>query len=246
MPLIACFCVHVLIFVLAILRVTPFTCPAESRRHHAVVLVAMLSYVCCLQGAQGSQAQVIVSTISGASSQETQNISNTLQQSVNSGQFANSLRQSGAQLSVCRLLKPFEYKQPYSRACPKMITRRLDSNLAHGPKSLLCIIVTDLNRPAGLNVNGVSLGGSSPSSSPAAQSPPAESPGSPPTQAPAQPPAASPSPALPQPPSPQTSGASASGSSAPPSGGGGSGGLGLGAIIGIAVGAAAAIILAGM
>ena len=71
-----------------------------------------LSVVHCLQGAQGSQAQVIVSTISGASSQEVQNISNTLQQSVNSGQFANSLRQSGAQTPTSLLHKPLACKQP--------------------------------------------------------------------------------------------------------------------------------------
>lgn len=49
-----------------------------------------------LQGGQGAQAQVIISTIAGASSQDVQGIQNTLQQSVGSGQLANRLRQAGA------------------------------------------------------------------------------------------------------------------------------------------------------
>ena len=65
-----------------------------------------------LQGSQGSQAQVIVSTIAGAGSQEAQSIQNTLQQSVSSGQFANSLRQNGTQTSACCLLMPPAQKQP--------------------------------------------------------------------------------------------------------------------------------------
>ena len=49
-----------------------------------------------MQGPQGSQAQVVVSTIAGSSNQDVHNIADTLQQSVSSGKFADALRQNGA------------------------------------------------------------------------------------------------------------------------------------------------------
>ena len=180
-----------------------------------------------------------MSTISGASSQEVQGISNILQQSVNSGQFANSLRQSGAQTSACHSLEHSAYMQPCTKLALPAVTCLHGGTLAH-EQDCNCLCHSGTNA-AGLNVDGVTLGGSSPSGSPAAQSPPAESPGSPPAQAPAQAPAA----ATPSPASPQTPSASVSGNAAPSSGGGGSSGLSLGAIIGIVVGAVAAIVLAG-
>lgn len=90
-----------------------------------------LNTVHSLQGPQGSQAQVVVSTISGASSQEVQSISNTLQQSVSSGQFANSLRQSGAQTSACHLLEHSAYMQPCTELGLPAGTHVHDSTLAH-------------------------------------------------------------------------------------------------------------------
>ena len=53
-----------------------------------------------MQASQGSQAQVIISTIAGASNQDVQSVANTLQQAVSSGKFADSLRQGGGVLPL--------------------------------------------------------------------------------------------------------------------------------------------------